>query len=318
MSRRLLVGFAIVEALIVAACGASPGASQVGATAPAAPPPSVAEEPQQRNELVDIGGGRKLHLFCFGEASPGMPTVVAEGGLGAGSGAFPPEILYGVAEQTRFCAYDRAGLGTSDPAPEAVRTSKDMADDLDALLTAAHIDRPYVFVTHSMGIWNLVLYAKAHPENVLGVVAVDPRGAEVSAQWLAALPAEAADEAEGIALMREDLTGFETDPTANDDHLDLVAASLEAVAAMEPPDLLFGDKPVVVLSAANSPDNWSDLPASLKPEFDQIWFDAQKAVAAESSNGTVMTVEDSGHGIQDEQPQAVLTQILDVLARTAE
>ena len=86
---------------------------------------------------------------------------------------------------------------------------------------------------------------------------------------------------------------------------------------MDPSDLLFEDKPVVVLSAANTPDNWSDLPEVLRAEFDRIWFDAQKAIAAESSNGTFLTVEGSGHEIQFEKPDVVVTQILEVIDETA-
>jgi pimeloyl-ACP methyl ester carboxylesterase len=318
MSHPSIAGLALCGILAVAGCSAAPGASSpsvapsTGATQ--APLASIVERPKELDELIDVGG-RRLHIFCFGEAPAGVPTVVAESGLGGSSFDWRP-ILYGVAAKTRICVYDRAGLGTSDPASEPVRTGGDMADDLHAMLRAAQIDGPYVFVSHSMGIWIVSLYAKAHPENVLGVVVVDPRGAEVSANWLAALPAEVAGESEELAFVRSDLTDFEGDPTQNDDHLDLVAASREVAAVLDPPDLLFGDKPVVVLSAANTADDWSDLPEALQTEFGRIWFDAQKAIAAESTNGTFVTVEGSGHEIQFDQPEIVVTQILDVVDQT--
>lgn len=311
--RRPFAGLALAGAFLTAGCSSAPAAS-VEATAQTASA-STAASPKELSELIDIGG-RKLHLFCFGEAPAGVPTVVAESGLGGPYNAWS-EIFHGVAAKTRICAYDRAGLGTSDPASEAVRTSQDMADDLDTLLTAARIDGPFVFVTHSMGIWNVSLYTKAHPEKVAGIVVVDPRGAEVSAEWLAALPAKVAGQPDPVAPMREDLTDFEADPSKNDEHLDLVAASEEVAAVMKPADRLFGDAPVVVLSAANSPDSWNDLPEELQPEFDRIWFEAQKKIAAESSTGTVMTVEGSGHEIQREQPEVVVTQILKVVDRAA-
>src|SRR5687768_6505519 len=62
-------------------------------------------------KLVDVGGHR-LYIRCIGS---GSPTVVLEGGLGAGSSAWKT-IAPAVAHQTRVCTYDRAGLGRSENA----------------------------------------------------------------------------------------------------------------------------------------------------------------------------------------------------------
>src|SRR5271170_4858881 len=66
-------------------------------------------------QLVDIGGGRKMNIYCIGH---GSPTVVFDAGLGDQIRAWAtvePEI----ARRTRACAYDRAGLGFSDPSGRA-------------------------------------------------------------------------------------------------------------------------------------------------------------------------------------------------------
>ena len=63
-------------------------------------------------QLVDVGG-HHLHLHCVGQ---GSPTVVLDAGLGAFSldwGAIQSQIP----TSTRVCAYDRAGLGWSEPGP---------------------------------------------------------------------------------------------------------------------------------------------------------------------------------------------------------
>ena len=62
--------------------------------------------------LMDVGG-RNLHINCSGT---GSPTVVLEGG----GGAFAIDwalVQPRVAESTRVCSYDRAGLGWSDLGP---------------------------------------------------------------------------------------------------------------------------------------------------------------------------------------------------------
>ena len=66
---------------------------------------------------VDIGG-RKLRLVCAGPpADPGRPTVWMEAGafgLAADFAAIQEKLT---AKGIRSCAYDRAGLGFSDPGP---------------------------------------------------------------------------------------------------------------------------------------------------------------------------------------------------------
>ena len=106
----------VIATLAVAGCSASPGATSSAPEPSAAATqarPSVAARPKEFSALVDIGG-RKLDVFCFGEAAAGVPTVVAESGLGGGWDSWR-DILYGVVAKTRICAYDRAGLEDSDP-----------------------------------------------------------------------------------------------------------------------------------------------------------------------------------------------------------
>ena len=80
-------------------------------------------------QLVDVGGHR-LHLHCVGQ---GSPTVVLDAGLGEFSlawGAVQPQ----AATSTRVCAYDRAGLGWSEPGPSP-RSPQQFAAELHMLLT---------------------------------------------------------------------------------------------------------------------------------------------------------------------------------------
>ncbi|OZB00524.1 MAG: hypothetical protein B7X67_20750, partial [Rhizobiales bacterium 39-66-18] len=62
-------------------------------------------------QLVDIDEGRRLNLVCQGS---GSPTVIFEAGFGETSVTW--RYVQGeIAKLTRACAYDRAGLGFSDP-----------------------------------------------------------------------------------------------------------------------------------------------------------------------------------------------------------
>src|SRR5918997_1688151 len=141
--------------------------------------------------LVDIGGGRQMYMECQGK---GRPTVVFVAGAGDRAETWsttedPSEqaVLPAIAESNRVCAYDRPGtlLSTgdgpedflpsrSDPVPQPT-TIQDHVDDLHALLKASgEGKRPYVVVGHSMGGAVSRLYASEYPEEVSGLVLVDP------------------------------------------------------------------------------------------------------------------------------------------------
>jgi pimeloyl-ACP methyl ester carboxylesterase len=118
--------------------------------------------------MVDIGGHR-LHLVCAGG---GSPTVVFESGIAASSLSWT-RVLPGVAQFTRACAYDRAGLGWSE-APRRPRTLARMLGDLHGLLLNAAIPGPYVLVGHSFGAFLACAFASRHPDEIAGLVLLDP------------------------------------------------------------------------------------------------------------------------------------------------
>jgi pimeloyl-ACP methyl ester carboxylesterase len=117
--------------------------------------------------LVDVGG-HHLHVRCVGD---GSPTVILEAANG-GMSAHWMRVQQEVAKATRVCAYDRAGLGWSEPGPEP-RDAKRVSSELHALLTNAGIESPYVLAGHSYGGLYARMYADLHPDEVAGVVLVD-------------------------------------------------------------------------------------------------------------------------------------------------
>ena len=153
--RCTLFAIAIAGLLLSVAC----------ASAPPTPEPTLLR--LSLDGLVDVGG-YNLYVNCRGF---GAPTVVLDAGLGVASDSWvlvQPE----VAEFTRVCIYDRAGVGQSDVGPQP-RTSKQIATELHALLNHSGVEPPYVLVGHSFGGLNMRMYASAYPDEVAGMVLVD-------------------------------------------------------------------------------------------------------------------------------------------------
>ncbi|PWF49333.1 alpha/beta hydrolase [Massilia glaciei] len=148
------------------------GACALSATAFAAdtPPPLIdGAAYTQAQRMVEIEPGRRLNLYCVGT---GSPTVVFEAGLADAINVWGL-VQPAISQQTRTCAYERAGVAFSDAGTRA-STSQNIVDDLHRLLVAAEIKPPYLLVGHSSGGLSARLFATTFPLDVVGMVLVDP------------------------------------------------------------------------------------------------------------------------------------------------
>jgi pimeloyl-ACP methyl ester carboxylesterase len=120
---------------------------------------------------------RKLHLYAIREGaiatelsySNSNPTVVIDHSLGGIDGYF---LIDRIAEFAPVCIYDRAGYGWSDTSFHQ-RSSEQIVQEMDALLSAANIPPPYILVGDSFGSYNVRLYAHHFPHKVVGIVLTD-------------------------------------------------------------------------------------------------------------------------------------------------
>ena len=217
--------------------------------------------------------GRRLGLTCAGS---GSPTVVLVGGGRRPAEDVWPTILDAISPVTRVCAFDRAGLGPSDPQPHSPQTAADVVTDLHAALVAAGETGPFVPVGFSLGGLFVRLYASSHPDAVAGLVLVD-----------AAPPGSYGPSAEA-------------DPRW-EAPIDFFVSESQVVAAPPPPPV-----PAVVIVARNpEPYYISGTMAT--------WFTRQ-AVQAEELDARLVYAEESGHFVPLDQPEAVVTAIEDVVA----
>jgi pimeloyl-ACP methyl ester carboxylesterase len=120
-------------------------------------------------QQVDVGGYR-LHLNIMGH-EPGGPTVLLDAGMVSFSSNWA-WVQLEVAKVARVVAYDRAGLGWSDPGSRP-RNAGHSASELHAALGKLGIAGPYVLAGHSYGGLAVRAFAALYRDEVAGMVLVD-------------------------------------------------------------------------------------------------------------------------------------------------
>lgn len=125
------------------------------------------ERARMPGRLVNVDGHR-MRIECTGS---GSPTLVLDSGLG-NDGLVWQGVQPVLAQTTRVCSYDRAGMGWSDSVPPP-RDADHIADQLHGLLAEAQINGPLVLMGHSIAGIYIRDYAARYPAQVAGLVFVD-------------------------------------------------------------------------------------------------------------------------------------------------
>ena len=290
-------------------------------------------------QMVDIGK-YSLHLYCTGDPSA-KPVVVVSPGSGSNVAQWPlvqPE----VAKFTRICIYDRPGSGWSFVAPQG-QTYQEEAQDVHTMLQNAGVPGPYVLVGHSMGGAVMQVYASIYPQDVIGMVMVDTRTRGIEAKQ----PPEYvktnkmteqgsyAFSIPGVLRLLNWFGVLRTVPTFESLPPDLkeVAYGLDwnsrAFAYQKASIPIDEQREALFVSAGPLPDvpliviahGKTDLSPGVNAaedialQADQIWLDEMKKLSTETSQGTYIVAEKSGHSIQLEQPDVVIDAIRSIVEK---
>lgn len=271
--------------------------------------------PSPPGRMVNIGGGRKLHLNCSGQ---GSPTVVLEAGLGDSSlvwSLVQPKL----ASITRVCSYDRSGTAWSHDAGPQHGLSH-AADDLDRLLRSSGEPGPYVLVGHSWGGWLITVYAHRHLENVRGILLVD------SSVGFDPPIIEKMPQSPGGGLPAGPMIMRKSSNDKDDPFKRLPPSAYQAYLWTETlprfDDVDDPGEPIATVNSATS----GEFPLDSKPlvliiarkaegAFDQ---DTEKGKAIRSkilnlSRSSKLEYADSGHHVQLEQPDIVVAAVREVI-----
>lgn len=286
-------------------------------------------------QMIDVGG-YKLHLYSEGE---GDVTVVMDAGAG-GIGLHWALVQAEIARHARAVVYDRAGMGWSEPSPKP-RTAEVMAQELHTLLANAGIPAPYVLVGHSFGGVVIRQFARRYPREVAGMVLVDSAHEEqfkrfpkpmiaMLSKMLPMMKLMKLFFAAGIPALRVSSMALDKrvpQPIAEIDRA-IRAANARHFAAQlrefevivgnqNPPVETLGEIPLLVLSHG-IPQPMPNFSDEINAEYEVIWQELQRDQAALSSNSQHIIAERSGHDIQLEQPELVITAVQQILEQAGQ
>ena len=263
-----------------------------------------APRPTLAGEKVDVGG-YQLYLYCTGT---GSPTVILEAGL-EGDDISWKQVQPEVAQFTRVCSYDRAGLAHSDYGP-LPRNAENSAADLHTLLTKADISPPYVFVGHSFGGLLIRRFAFDYPDEVSGLIFVDSLHEDWWEEALNLLPPASPNDSKRLASFRNYLTNGWRDPSNNFEAMDIPAVVDQVRETGD-----FGDIPITVLTAGIFNVLNPGLPPDLETALANLFHDLQGRLAELSTVGTQTVIKESGHNMPRENPGAVVDAIRNMVVK---
>lgn len=266
------------------------------------------EETRSEDRMVDIGG-YKLHCRIQGE---GRPAVVFLSGFGAPQ-SYWNDIVEKVREHSTVITYDRAGYGKSEMGGEP-KTAARIAEELNTLLSKLEIPGPYLVVGHSFGCRIARYFSVNYPDEVCGIILLDPTHPEFIDAFEATL---SENERKLFEDARERMISSPPPPGGRGAELKETWSDMQKSKTLGP----LSDVPLTVMTAPEE-KRITPLHKRLSDEsqarFLRMVHEYHLKLAAMTAKGKHLPVDNTGHNIPIDRPDAVVTEILDMLQNVRE
>jgi pimeloyl-ACP methyl ester carboxylesterase len=245
---------------------------------------------------IDVGG----YSLYYKELGTGGPAVIFLAGEDDNITVWR-KVHSDIAAFTTAIAYDRGGVGCSDQG-ENPRTADMVAAELDAFLDALGLTEPVILCGHSFGGLFARYFANQYPDRVAGLVLIDATHELIEKQMALTLKPE--------ALEKEDLEygiyfGITGKPGVWGEYYNRYNTYDQVAANRSLPDI-----PLIYLSAGKYDPG--QVPADQATVADGIKETLDEDQVSLSPQGELILVQNSGHDIQIEKPQAVVDAVKQV------
>jgi pimeloyl-ACP methyl ester carboxylesterase len=241
------------------------------------------------------------HEMALFVAGSGGDVVVLEAGGGSSHrvwSAVVPDLI----DMARVVAYDRPGYGLSAPC-DSPRTADRIARELREALRSAGIAGPYLVAGWSFGGSIARVFSGNFPNDVTGLVLVDPAPATFYPRAAGAFPDlwAAEEEAYVPALFADSTKRAEQREFAG------FSASMEQAKASDARH----STPTVLLIAARDAEGPPD-------PISALWIEELSLWGSRRPNTHVRMVSEAGHHIARDQPAAVVDAVRELLGASRE
>ena len=260
-------------------------------------------------QMISVGSHR-LEIHRQGD---GLPSVVIDAGLSDQLDRLRPlqERIGGV---TQAVTYNRAGYGGSDPGPLPRHSGRE-ADELKALLRSSAVPPPYVLVGHSLGALNVQVFAARYPEDVAGLVLLDPPPLSfiLGQEYTDLLPVADKMTSEWQAMADAGATSSSAQDRVRSNFFRMIASEHREMfgesARLVQEISTFGDTPLLVMAAGRPNPFFGDV----AEEYQEYWIEQSRALTRKSSSSTFVFAEDASHYLYVEALDLVADSVLSVV-----
>jgi pimeloyl-ACP methyl ester carboxylesterase len=256
---------------------------------------SCARNDRDRFTLVQ---GHPQHILELGS---GAPAVLFLNGRGSKLEDFTI-VQTEITKLTRTLAYDRAGIGKSE-AIDTVRTFDIMTRELDAILANENFVPPYILVGHSLGGFLARYFYHIHPEQVAGIVFIDPGHENDVATFLSLRPENVRRRIDSLDHVIDPTwpAGFRHEYEYSDQHD-------ESMRALTPPSGI----PVTLFISTKVEGGEDEDPDMARRQVNARTKLMVDWIATIPGAKTILT-EKSGHFIHQDEPKLVIDAITEMI-----
>ncbi|WP_442591413.1 alpha/beta hydrolase [Pedobacter sp. AW31-3R] len=279
------------------------------------------------------------HRMHYYKKRNGGPTIVFETAFDPAGHLQWYNIQQELPNSYTTFSYDRSGILWSERGKNA-KSGEKMAEELHLLLEKASMPKPYILVGHSFGGTLARFFVNKYPEDIGGVILVDSQcpdderylSPELCKMVNQGLPSGFLKFANTFGLARMMFKGMFPNDKSFEHQNSIMPALLfkSADAVLEEQEEMssikkeaskiksFGNIPLLVLTAADEKRfDGTIKEKKFKNEMLSAWNKMQKDFLLLSTDSKQITVPNSGHYINQEQPKIIEDAINEMVSKVS-